>query len=79
MMDNGMIIICMVKESTPGVTAENTKVNILVTRSTDMEYITGQTAGATRGCGRMGSRTARASIFCRMGSPKLAFGTTASG
>ena len=55
--DIGKIIICMGKEYTNGLMAEFMKVNILMIRNMDMEFIPTRMADLTKGIGKTENNT----------------------
>lgn len=75
----GKITICMDRERTRGLMAENTRENITWIRNMVMVFTTGLMAGDMKVTGAMESSTAKANIFYQMASPKLAFGRMAKG
>ena len=63
---SGKTIICTEKEFTPGLTAEDTKVNMKWTKSTDTECIFGLMAESMRATGLMANSMARANTCFKM-------------
>ena len=60
---NGLLIICMDKVFSPGLTADDTRVSILTIKNTVSGSTPGRTTDNMLGNGRMGSSTGRAFIL----------------